>query len=140
MPSKSKELIRLIENIKNLDDAKPEDVLKILSQLKIEEKERIYNDEYIEQLKSTKQNFLKIHNFNEGDIVKWKIGLKNRKLPRKNQPAIVLEILTTPIYDDYSSGTPYFREPLDIALGIIDDGNDFMVFYYDKRRFELYYK
>ena len=38
--------------------------------------------------------------------------------------------------DKQDSGTPYFNEPLDLILGLIDEEGDFAIFYYDKRRFE----
>jgi len=74
-----------------------------------------------------------------GQIVKWKENLKNRKLPHKNQPAIVIAILYQPVIstdDDFSS--PYFLETLDIILGIIVGDGTFLTFYYDSRRFEPY--
>jgi hypothetical protein len=71
--------------------------------------------------------------------VKWKENLKNRKLPGKNQPAIVIAILDEPVIStDDESGSPYFLETLDIILGIIVDDGSFLTFYYDSRRFEAY--
>jgi hypothetical protein len=71
--------------------------------------------------------------------VKWKANLKNRKLPDKNQPAIVIAILDEPVIStDDESGSPYFLETLDIILGIVVDDGTFLTFYYDSRRFEAY--
>jgi hypothetical protein len=76
--------------------------------------------------------------FAKGQLVKWKKGLKNRKYPRYEEPAVVLEVLDSPIYSgDPESVSPYFREPLDIVLGVIIQ-DDFEVFYYDRRRLTAY--
>lgn len=81
------------------------------------------------------------HTFNPGDLVTWKPGLKNRRVPRSNQPAVVLDVLTEPVFDsERDSGSPYFREPLDIVLGVfIDEGphrGDFLNWHFDSRRFQ----
>jgi hypothetical protein len=77
------------------------------------------------------------HTFNEGDRVRWKKGLRNKKRPLDEQTAIVLEVLKTPITDhERETGSPYFREPLNLALAMLDEDDDLVVFYYDSRRFE----
>lgn len=81
--------------------------------------------------------FAKTYNFKPGDLVQWKQGFKNKKLPHYGQPAIVIEVLENPIHDtSEDAGSPYFREPLDIVLGLIDESGDFLIFHYDKRRFK----
>lgn len=78
--------------------------------------------------------------FATGDIVVWKDGLKNKNYPEYGQPAIVLERLDTPIVNSIDdTGSTYFNERLDIALGLIsrDEDDAFLVFYYDSRRFKL---
>ncbi|CAN1210814.1 hypothetical protein TUMEXPCC7403_11490 [Tumidithrix helvetica PCC 7403] len=103
------------------------------------EGEKPYGDEHLAQLKRTCENFLKKQALEVGQIVKWKDNLKNRKLPHKNQPAIVIFVLDEPIIStDDEPGSPYFLEALDIVLGIITDDGTFLTFYYDSRRFETY--
>lgn len=103
------------------------------------EEEKNYEEKDIAQLKSAYKNFLRKEFFEVGQIVKWKENLKNRKLPHKNQPAIVIAILDEPVIsNDDESGSPYFLETLDIILGIIVDDCTFLTFYYDSRRFEAY--
>jgi len=98
-----------------------------------------YDQEYLDRLKLACENFLKKGEFEVGQIVKWKPDLKNRKLPRRNQPAIVVSILDEPITNpNDESGSPYFLEQLDIVLGVITDDDNFLTFYYDSRRFEPY--
>ncbi|MBD1907142.1 hypothetical protein NDI37_24525 [Funiculus sociatus GB2-A5] len=98
-----------------------------------------YGEEYIVQLKDACNNFLKKEFFQVGQLVKWKENLNNRKLPSKNQPAIVVAVLDEPIISsEEESGSPYFLETLDIVLGVLVDNNTFLTFYYDSRRFEAY--
>jgi hypothetical protein len=79
-----------------------------------------YGEEYTTQLQTACNNFLKKDAFQVGQLVKWKKNLKNRQLPYINQPAIVVEILDEPVINnEEESGSPYFRENLDIILGIL---------------------
>ncbi|MFM2061906.1 MAG: hypothetical protein RLZZ507_1576 [Cyanobacteriota bacterium] len=105
----------------------------------IDPEEESYEQEYIAQLQTACNNYLKKDFFQVGQLVKWKETLKNRKIPYKNQPAIVVEILDEPIIiNEEETGSPYFREKLDIILGILVDNNTFLTFYYDSRRFKAY--
>lgn len=126
---------QLLEGITALGNAKPEEVLKELSLIQSEQSVRSYDDADVQRLETAYNHFLQAHDFQTGQIVKWKKGLKNKKLPEENQPAIVLEVLDKPLYLEGDSGSPYFREPLALVLAILDDEGDFMTFYYDKRRF-----
>lgn len=129
--------------------SKPEDIIiaEIMKNLTEKERDQDVNEEEqnnygekdIAQLKSVCKSFLKKESLEVGQIVKWKENLKNRKLPHKNQPAIVIEILQMPIIStDNESGSPYFLETLDIILGIVVENGTFLTFYYDSRRFEPY--
>lgn len=95
---------------------------------------------HIKQLCDAKDVFYKAYDFRVGDLVMWKDGLKNKVRPALNEPAIVMAVLEEPLKDQnkQDSGTSYFNEPLDLALGLIDDDGDFIIFYYDQRRFEPY--
>ncbi|MDD2815986.1 MAG: hypothetical protein PHP00_09645 [Thiotrichaceae bacterium] len=77
------------------------------------------------------------HKFKINDRVQWKKGLRNKKRPLEEQTAIVMEVLKKPLLDhEKETGSPYFREPLDLALAMLDEDDDLVVFYYDSRRFE----
>lgn len=81
------------------------------------------------------------HLFQPGDLVTWKAGMKNKRVPHYGQPAVVIEVLATPIHDSESdASSPYFREPLDLVLGVIGDEGpmrgEFFCFSYDSRRFQ----
>jgi hypothetical protein len=96
--------------------------------------------EQAKRLRTAQQAFATKHEFKAGDLVQWKPGMKNRKRPRYGQPIIVVAVLKEPALDtnpeESSASTPYFREPLDVALGLVDSDGDFLVFHFDSRRFE----
>ncbi|WP_414530004.1 hypothetical protein [Nodularia chucula] len=124
-------------------DNKEELVSEFLQSLQdrelIIEEERSYGEEYTSKLKIACNNFLEKESLQVGQLVKWKEYLKNRKIPHKNQPAIVVAVLDEPITSsEDKSGSPYFLETLDIILGIMIDDHTFLTFYYDSRRFEAY--
>jgi hypothetical protein len=74
----------------------------------------------------------------EGQIVRWKAGMKNRNYPEYGEEVIVTEVLENPLIDhtERESGSPYFREPLSIKIGEFVEG-DFVEFHVDGRRFEI---
>lgn len=83
------------------------------------------------------------HQFAPGDLVTWKAGLCNRRAPKPGQPAVVIEVLEQPVFDsEIISGSTYFREPLDIILGVIWDEEhgrgDFVTFHFNSQYFEFY--
>jgi len=72
--------------------------------------------------------------FSPGQIVEWKPGLQNKKA---YGPFVVIEVLDPPrINDEPHAGSPYFKEPLDVILGHLDDDGDFMCYHYDSRRLQ----
>jgi hypothetical protein len=75
--------------------------------------------------------------FAVGQLIQWKEGLRHKKWPDYGKPAVVTKILPETIIATAESGTPYFREPLDIVFAIMADG-DFIEFHGDSRRFKLY--
>jgi hypothetical protein len=120
-----------------LSSSNLEKVLALLNETGIEEQ---YDADYCQKLIEVYQKLLEPHEFKVGDLVKWKQGLKSKKLPYMNQPAVVIQLLEKPLINrlDEEAGSPYYREPLDIILGVFDDEDEFLMFYYDKRRFEPY--
>jgi hypothetical protein len=51
----------------------------------------------------------------------------------------VVERLSAPILDhETESGMTYYREPLDLLLGILHRDGDFLVYHFDSRRFQPY--
>lgn len=79
------------------------------------------------------------HTFKPGDLIQWKPGLKHEKFPLENTPAIVLEVLETPIINPTENAcSPYFRQPLDLLFGTIAPDGTFLTFYGESRRYEHY--
>lgn len=127
---------KILQQLKpQLSPSKLEKVLALLSETGVEEQ---YDSIYSQNLIRVHQKLLEHHEFKVGDLVKWKDGLKNKKRPYSNQPAIVVQLLEKPLINRLGeeAGSPYYREPLDIILGLFDDEDEFLMFYYDKRRFE----
>lgn len=97
-------------------------------------------EEQVQNLRSALATFLTHHEFHVSQVVRWKKGMRNRKRPRENEPAIVISVLPEPVFDisvkDSSAATRYFREPLDIVLGVLDSDGELMTFHFDSRRFE----
>lgn len=85
--------------------------------------------------------FIQPQRFAPGDLAAWKPGLKNKRIPRYGHPAVVIEVLATPVLDrEDAAGSTYFREPLDVVLGLLlDEGparGELMTFHYDSRRLQ----
>jgi hypothetical protein len=120
----------------NQDDASDEaKAAKLLSLLGKTRKKRATNTPDV--LLAAFHRFSTRHDFQPGQIVTWKKGMKNRRSPEYGEPAIVIEVLESPVLNPGDeSGTPYFREPLDIVIGTLDADSDLLCFHYDSRRFE----
>lgn len=75
--------------------------------------------------------------FAVGDLVVWKDGLKNRRMPEYSVPGVVAEVLDTPVLDEHKeAGSAYYREPLTIKVGILDPTDDELLFWhFDGARF-----
>lgn len=97
---------------------------------------------FITTMEEIYQELLIPYEFKPGQLVGWKKGLKNRVKPSPQEPAMVISVLEEPIFDpERDSGTPYFREPLDMVVGVLQkekEEEDFTMwfFYVDKRRFQ----
>jgi hypothetical protein len=74
-------------------------------------------------------------------LVQWKKGLRNRLNPACGDPVIVIQVLDEPVYDSdpkNRGGSPYFREPLTLVAGRIDNEGDLVCYHFDQRRMEPY--
>lgn len=137
----SREIELLSKLIQEQDEAKDEQPseqqLKQLMELLRRTEERSYD---FSILKENIDDYLQKEEFKVGDIVMWKSEeLKNRKLPKLKEQAIIVEILEEAIFDnaeDRDSGSPFFHEPLDIRVAVIDSTGDISMYYYDSKRFQ----
>jgi hypothetical protein len=78
------------------------------------------------------------HEFKPGDVVQWKQGLKDKRVPEYGVPVIVVEVKPGLVDPTDQSGTPYFQCPCDLVIGFGDPNGDFILFHNDARRFEPY--
>jgi len=123
------------KHLRDIDKASDEDKISCMKEIVL----RTSLAAYETKLRQVREIFDKRYSFTVGQLVKWKPYMKNRKKPAEGEPAIVMEVLSEPVFDSNPSqsgaSTPYFREPLDISLGLIDD-DDFDIYFFDSRRFE----
>lgn len=77
------------------------------------------------------------HTFEPRQLVQWKPELCNRKT---SGVMVVVKVLDTPVFDTENddSGTPLFREPLDVVVGKFIPNGDYCEFHIDSRRLEPY--
>ncbi len=89
-----------------------------------------------EELTELGKRYLEKHEFKPGDLVTWKPGLKNCKLPAKGHPGVVLEVVQGRRKDG-GVGTPIEFYPAEVRVGFKFYG-DFEGFWLDGNRLEPY--
>lgn len=95
------------------------------------------DDETIDLLRERFQALTTPEPFAVGDIVTWKTGLRNRRFPGVDTPAIVTKVLgprEAHVNPEESALRPFYREPLDLVIGFLDEDDDFAEVYVDSRR------
>lgn len=128
----------LVKVISSLEGKDSKELIKALfkSVIQKENQRNTFSpSETIKKLSEIKADFDKGYEFKPNDIVKWKANLKNKTIPDYGEPAIVLEVLREPVFDEKETGSTYFREPLNIILGILAEG-ELISFHYDSRKFQ----
>lgn len=145
--SKALQVFRKVRRSEGNDDGE-KDIRELLRQLE-DLKSSLEDDEQIREydpqgpkkigrLEELFEHFSRTHQFSPGDIVKWKDGFKNRKFPRYNEPGVVIHYRPNEdvFSDEEDAGSPYFREPLDLLIALLDEDGDFLLYHFDARRFE----
>lgn len=79
-----------------------------------------------------------VHEFKVGDLVQWKPGMSHKRLPLVGSPAVVVSLHPGRVDRAEETGTQFFEEPLDLTLGVLARGEEFICFAHDSRRFEPY--
>ena len=70
-------------------------------------------DSAIQELKKSYEAYISNESLSTGDVVSWKAGMRNRTLPNYRQPAIVIEKLQYPIFDESQNAeSQSFTSPL----------------------------
>ena len=135
---KKEDLIRLLSNS---DESDNEQLLKaLISRIGSEREGRqiVDMEKHIANLKTYVEKYNEAVTFKAGNIVQWKEGLKNKRLPQYDEPCVVIEVLNEPIFDKEAPlASPYYGEKLDLKLGLLGDNGEFFTFHYDKNRFTL---
>jgi len=78
------------------------------------------------------------NDFSVGDFVRFKEGMRCRSFPKDDEVAIVTGVFYEPVFDPSrkSSGSPFFREPLTIRVGLLTN-EIFEEFFMDGSRMEI---
>lgn len=93
--------------------------------------------DYRERLKALAVSLATTFTFNSGDLVEWKPGLRNKGHPDYGVAAVVLTTHAQPVFDEtQNAGSAYFREPLDLVIGVLDSDGDLAALHVDSRRFQ----
>jgi len=94
------------------------------------------NQRVADSLRMAHEVFNQKHTFEEGQLVQFKPGMKDRKAPEKGQPAVVMELLEEPLKDkEQGFDSAYATCQYDMVIGVFLKG-DFIHFYADSRRYE----
>ncbi len=80
----------------------------------------------------------KEHTFSKGQLVRWKEHMRNAKSPDYGAPAIVTQVCEPFLDETQGMWTPYYKEPLDIRIGMLNQDGDFLEFWANSKRFEPY--
>ena len=89
-----------------------------------------------DKLKALAASINQKEEFAPGQLVIWKEGMKNRRIPQAGEAVVVTQVLSNPVFDtERGAGHPMFREPLDLVIAVLDDDGDFMEYHVDGRRF-----
>ena len=91
-----------------------------------------------DRLKELYESYATNYNLRPGMLVQWKEGLKNRKFPKYNEPAVLLEVVLGQRDTEAEIGIQCHREPLEARLGVVDPAGEFEGWWVDMNRLEPY--
>lgn len=125
------------ETLSGLNPDEIEQLLEQLADERMKLRSRARSPEYKGKLLAAYRSLTTAYAFSPGDLVQWKQDLKNKRRPDYGVPCVVVEVLKSPVLDpEQGAGSAYFREPLDLAIGLLDDDDELAVIHVDSRRFE----
>jgi hypothetical protein len=140
--TKSSALSRLLGSEGELDPEMVEEFSEYLAQKKVDARQRWMTKDAVVKLHDVVLALRTETKFKEGDVVRWKKQLKNKNMPPYDVPVVIVQVLPEPVLNsESSSGSTYFREPLDIVVALYvesDSGGEDSIglYYFDSRRFE----
>jgi len=88
-----------------------------------------------EEIWEAGQRYLQKHDLVPGQLVRWKKGLRNAKIPGDGEPAVILEVVPGMRSEAGDLGGSHDFEPNEIRVGIINEGRLF-AWWLDANRFE----
>ncbi|ROS58462.1 hypothetical protein EDF42_3708 [Curtobacterium sp. PhB172] len=91
--------------------------------------------DYVDNLSNALRVYQREEQFNVGDLVTWKPGMRTKQLPIYDAPAIVIEYITSPI--EPSAFFPE-QEREDLRVGLLDGQDTFHVFSFPSSRFQVW--
>jgi hypothetical protein len=91
-----------------------------------------------EELRAMFDKLSENHDFCPGDVIVWKENMRNKTLPEYGQPVVVTQVKPGHVSPNEESGSCYYREPIDLVIGTIDEDGELREWYVDSRRFEPY--
>jgi hypothetical protein len=101
----------------------------------VEKEEAIKRAELRERMLAAERSLSEKCDYLAGDLVVWKDGMRNRGFAACGEPMLCAEILKKPVEDQHSdSKTPWFHEPLNVRVGVIDGEGDYLCYFVDGRR------
>ncbi|UJA56147.1 hypothetical protein [Serratia marcescens] len=76
--------------------------------------------------------------FQVGDVIVRKPGVGDLvRVPEEGQKVVITDVAEEPVFDaEKSSGSPYFKHPLDIRVALFDRDGDLVEYWMDSRRFQ----
>lgn len=89
-----------------------------------------------EKLRTLRAAYEAKETFSPGDLVSWKPGLKDKTVPAYGEVGIVMQVLPGEVDAKEESASPYFRQPIDLAVGLIFRDGDFNIFRFDAARMQ----
>jgi hypothetical protein len=125
-----------------IDPKTVEELSDFLAQRKVDARQRWIRGDAVQTLQGARVAFHDASTFKVGDVIRWKDRLKNKTIPPYGVPVVVVEVLPEPVLNsESSSGSKYFREPLDLVVALFmenDSGGEDTIemFHFDSRRFE----
>jgi hypothetical protein len=136
---KGKSLDRLLKEA-DLDADAVSELSEILADRKVDARQRWSQPQAVERLQEASRAFHLESEFKVGDVVRWKVDLKNKRNPPYGVPMVVFELLPETVLDGESgSGSQYFREPLNMIVGMYVEGSSedsIGLYHVDSRRLE----
>lgn len=92
---------------------------------------------FTEEAKDFVKHYNETETFQPGDLVEWKPGMKNSKVPEYGSPVMVLDVYDAPIRRE-NDGTPYGGEPNDMRCLTMKSDSGIHAFPFDSHRFTKY--